>query len=73
MTRKPPAQTALRDNAQGAYRISEARFRTGIDPFLTTLDSQRSYYNAEKSLLAVRLTREANAVELYRALGGGLR
>ena len=67
------AQTSLRDNAQGAYRISEARFRTGIDPFLTTLDSQRSYYSAEKSLLAVRLTREANAVELYRALGGGLR
>lgn len=67
------AQTSLRDNAQGAYRLSEARFQAGIDPFLTTLDSQRSFYAAQQSLLAVRLAREANAVELYRALGGGLK
>lgn len=67
------AQTSLRDNAQGAYRLSEARFKSGIEPFLTTLDSQRSYYAAEQSLLAARLTRESNAVELYRALGGGLK
>jgi multidrug efflux system outer membrane protein len=67
------AQTSLRDNAQGAYRLSEARFRSGIDPFLTTLDSQRSFYAAQQSLLSARLVREANAVELYRALGGGLK
>lgn len=67
------AQTSLRDNARGAYTLSELRFRSGIDPFLTTLDSQRSLYTAEQSLLATRLTREANAVELYRSLGGGLR
>ncbi|MGE4429561.1 MAG: efflux transporter outer membrane subunit [Sphingobium sp.] len=67
------AQTSLRDNSQGAYRLSEARFKAGIDPFLTTLDSQRSYYSAEQSLLATQLVREANAVELYRALGGGLK
>lgn len=67
------AQTSLRDAAQGAYRLSEARFRSGIDPFLTTLDSQRALYSAEQSLLATRLVKGANAVELYRALGGGLR
>ncbi len=67
------AQTALREAAQVAFRLSEARFRSGIDPFLTTLDSQRAYYAAEQSLLGTRLTRETNAVELYRALGGGLR
>ena len=67
------AQTSLRDNAAGAFKLSELRFRAGIDPFLNTLDSQRSLYTAEQGLLATRLTREANAVELYRALGGGLR
>jgi len=67
------AQTSLRDNAQGAYRLSEARFKAGIDQFLTTLDSQRSYYSAEQSLLSTRLVQESNAVELYRALGGGLK
>jgi multidrug efflux system outer membrane protein len=67
------AQTSLRDNASGAYRLSDARFRAGIDPFLTTLDSQRTLYTAEQGLITSRLTRETNSVELYRALGGGLR
>lgn len=67
------AQTSLRDNAQGAYKLSEARFRKGVDGFLTTLDSQRSYYTAEQSLVAARLIRETNVVEFYRAVGGGLK
>ncbi len=67
------ARTSLRDSARVAFRLSEARFRSGIDPFLTTLDSQRTLYTAEQGLLATRLVRESNAVELYRAFGGGLR
>lgn len=67
------AQTSLRDNAAAAYRLSELRFRAGVDPFLNTLDSQRQLYTAQQSLLATRLTRDTNSVELYRALGGGLR
>ncbi|MEG3164494.1 efflux transporter outer membrane subunit [Sphingomonas sp. PB2P19] len=67
------AQTSLRDNAAGAFNLSQLRFRAGIDPFLNTLDSQRSLYTAQQSLLATRLTHDTNAVELYRALGGGLR
>ncbi len=66
------AQTSLRDNAAGAYKLSELRFRAGIDTFLNTLDSQRSLYTAQQSLLATRLTRDTNSVELYRALGGGV-
>jgi multidrug efflux system outer membrane protein len=67
------AQTSLRDNAAGAYRLSELRFRAGIDTFLNTLDSQRALYSAQQSLLATRLTHDANSVELYRSLGGGVR
>jgi len=66
------AQTSLRDNALGAYRLSEARFNRGVDGFLGTLVSQRAYYAAERSLVASRLIRESNGVDLYRALGGGL-
>ncbi|AYJ85384.1 efflux transporter outer membrane subunit (plasmid) [Sphingomonas paeninsulae] len=73
ITSQLEAQTSLRDNAAGAYRLADLRFRAGIDPFLTTLDSQRQLYTAEQSLLATRLTRDTNSVELYRALGGGLR
>ncbi|ALR21265.1 efflux transporter outer membrane subunit [Sphingobium baderi] len=73
MTDQLAAQTSLRDSARVAYTLSEARFRAGIDSFLTTLDSQRALYAAEQSLLATRLARTANMIELYRAMGGGLK
>ncbi|HEX7876695.1 MAG TPA: efflux transporter outer membrane subunit [Sphingobium sp.] len=73
MTAQLEAQTSLRDSARVGYRLSEARFRAGIDPFLTTLDAQRTLYSAEQGLLATRLTRAANMIELYRATGGGLK
>jgi len=66
------AQRSLKDNASVAYRLSDARFRAGVDGFLTTLDSQRALYAAEQELMGARLIRQTNAVELYRALGGGL-
>lgn len=67
------AQTSLANAARVGYRLSEARFRAGVDPFLTSLDAQRTLYNAEQSLLATRLARAANMVEIYRAMGGGLK
>jgi multidrug efflux system outer membrane protein len=67
------AQISLRDNAQGAYALAELRFKAGIDPFLNTLDAQRTLYGAQQGVVATRLVRETNAVELYRTLGGGLR
>jgi len=72
MTEQLNAQTSLRDSARVAYTLSEARFRAGIDGFLATLDAQRALYAAEQSLLATRLARTANMIELYRAMGGGL-
>lgn len=67
------AQRSLAEGARAGYRLSDARFRAGIDPFLTSLDAQRTLYGAEQGLVATRLQRGLNAVELYRALGGGLR
>lgn len=67
------AQGALRLAAGSAYRLSDARFRTGVEPFLNTLDAQRTLYSADLSLVGTRQTAELNLVELYRALGGGLR
>ncbi|HMI20147.1 MAG TPA: efflux transporter outer membrane subunit [Sphingomonas sp.] len=56
-----------------AYKLSDARYRSGVDPFLTTLDSQRTFYAAQQNLVQTRLDAASNLVELYRALGGGLR
>jgi len=59
--------------ATTAYRLSDARYRAGVDPFLTTLDAQRTLYGAQQDLIRTRLDAASNLVELYRALGGGLR
>jgi multidrug efflux system outer membrane protein len=66
------AQTARAAAASTAARLSEARFRAGVDSFLTTLDAQRTAYAAEQQLVTTRLSRANNLVELYRSLGGGL-
>ena len=41
--------------ANDTLRLVTARYREGIDPFLNTLDAQRSAYAAERNLVAVRL------------------
>jgi len=65
---------ATRAEAAGtAYKLSDARYRSGVDPFLTTLDAQRTFYAAQQNLVQTRLDAASNLVELYRALGGGLR
>lgn len=66
------AQTARVEAAAVAARLSEARYRAGIDSFLVSLDAQRTAYAAQQQLIATRLARGSNLVELYRSLGGGL-
>jgi multidrug efflux system outer membrane protein len=66
------AQTRRAEAAQVAARLSTARYRAGVDSFLTSLDAQRSAYAAQQQLATTRLARISNLVELYRSLGGGL-
>jgi len=67
------ARTTRAEAAGTAYKLSDARYRSGVDPFLTTLDAQRTFYAAQQNLVQTRLDAASNLVELYRALGGGLR
>ncbi|WP_408642007.1 efflux transporter outer membrane subunit [Sphingomonas radiodurans] len=66
------AQTARAEAAQVAARLSDARYRAGVDSFLVALDAQRTSYAAQQQLVTTRQARASNLVELYRALGGGL-
>jgi len=60
-------------NAAGkAAMLSEARYRGGIDSFLTTLIAQRTLFTAQQALATTRLQRETNLVTLYQTLGGGI-
>lgn len=72
MNEQIDAQTARAQSAAVAARLSEARFRVGVTSFLTTLDAQRTAYAAQQQLVATRLSRARNLVDLYRSLGGGL-
>jgi multidrug efflux system outer membrane protein len=53
-----------------AYLLTEARYRAGIDPFLTVLDAQRSYYAAQQTLVTTKLIAAQNIVATYQAIGG---
>jgi len=64
------AQRALTAAATDNYRLSDARYRGGIDTFLQSLDAQRSLYSAQRSLIATELVAASNRVTLYRVLGG---
>lgn len=66
------AQVALVDAATKGYEVAQARYKAGVDTFLTTLVSQRALYGAQNSLVATQLAALGNRVILYRVLGGGL-
>ncbi len=65
------AQQSLTQATAESYRLSQARYEKGVDSYLTVLDSQRSLYGAQQSLISVRLARLINQVTLYKVLGGG--
>jgi multidrug efflux system outer membrane protein len=62
------AQTDLVTAAQKSFELAQARYQTGIDPFLTTLVSERAFYAAENSLISTQQAALANRIELYRAM-----
>jgi len=64
------ARQAQREAAADTYLLTEARYRNGIDSFLASLDAQRSYYAAQRTLVLSRLEAATNLVDLYRSLGG---
>jgi len=72
MAEQLSAQTALVDAAADSYRLANARYTSGVDTFLTALDSQRTLYTAQQALITTRLTALDNRVTLYRVLGGGV-
>ncbi len=65
------AEEHLVDAANMAYQLSLQLFRQGVANFLSVLESQVTLYQAQQTLIAIRLARLQNLVALYTALGGG--
>jgi outer membrane protein, multidrug efflux system len=59
------------DAAQKYYDIAQARYRAGLDGFLTLLTAQRTLFAAQTQLVTDRLAQQSNLITLYTALGGG--
>lgn len=54
-----------------SYRLAKMRYDAGTDSYLTSLESQRSLYQAQQWQIFVLVSKYQNLVTLYRALGGG--
>lgn len=65
------AQQALVAAADKSYRVHEARYRQGAESYLAALVAQRALYAAQQGLIGAQLEQSANAVTLYKVLGGG--
>lgn len=65
------AQQALVEALTEAHRLSDARYRAGIDSYLAVLVAQRSQFAGQQALIGVRFAEQVNLVTLYKVLGGG--
>jgi multidrug efflux system outer membrane protein len=65
------ARRQLVEATESGFRLSEARYKGGVDSYLGLLDAQRTLYAAELDLIGVRQADAANRVTLYKVLGGG--
>jgi len=52
-------------------RLSNLRYRGGLDSYLQVLDAQRSLFGRQLILAQLRFEELQSVVQLYRALGGG--
>ena len=64
-------QSALVDQLQHVYSISQIRFLGGIDDYTAVQDAQRTLFTAQRQLIELQLQANVNLVNLYKALGGG--
>ncbi|XLZ73222.1 efflux transporter outer membrane subunit [Massilia sp. SR12] len=67
------AQRAVQDAQAERLRLLQLRFENGVASALDVLDAQRELFSAEQALVQARLLRTTSAIDLYRALGGGLK
>src|SRR6266850_955993 len=56
---------------QRRLALADLRYKNGVDSYLNVLTAQTDLYNAQLALVATRLQRLTNLVDLYRSLGGG--
>lgn len=64
-------QREITAQAKRTLQLAELRYHEGADELLSVLDAQRSLFQAQDSLVQLRLARLSSTLELYKVLGGG--
>ncbi|ALH82444.1 efflux transporter outer membrane subunit [Sphingopyxis macrogoltabida] len=64
------AAAANTEAAADTARLTDARYKGGVDSFLASLDAQRSLYTARRSEITTQLLLVNTRIALFRALGG---
>lgn len=59
------------DAAQSYLNIAQARYETGIDPYLNVMTAELTLLNNQQILTTLKTNEMVAAVELVQALGGG--
>ena len=54
-----------------SVRLSNLRYRGGLDSYLQVLDAQRNLFSGQLNQAQLRLLEIGSIVQIYRALGGG--
>ena len=54
-----------------SVRLSNLRYKGGLDSYLQVLDAERNLFSGQLVLSQLRLQELLSIVNLYRALGGG--
>lgn len=67
------AQERLQAVQSERLALAERRYESGVANYLEVLDAQRELFDAEQALVQVRQLRLMNAIDFYRAAGGGLK
>ncbi len=57
---------------EDAQRLSDLRYRGGLDSYLQVLDAERNLFTGQLDLARLRRDEQSAIVNLYRALGGRL-
>lgn len=65
------AQNALATAARESYRLTDLRYRKGVDSYQPVLDALRTRITSQQSLITAQLAQQSNAVNLYKVFGGG--
>ena len=65
------AQDALVRAEEARLALARLRYEKGVASSLDVLDAERELFSAQQTLIAVRLARLTNLVDLYKAIGGG--